>query len=275
MKRYILLYLIFIFVISGCTSDDESTQQQEILNNQLKQLQESYTSIEQKNKLLNEEIKKLKSVNSDLSDELIKLKKIELERISTLKEETGLVNIKDIDDSIVVELRYATENNFVDKQVYKVEMPLLQKDTALKLKKANDLVKKSGYRIKLWDGYRPFDVQKIFWELTPDKEYLADPSQGSNHNRGTAVDITLVDEALNEVEMPTGFDEFSNKAWRSYQNNSQEAQKNMELLTDAMVKSGFTTINIEWWHFNDKSAKSYPVLNIPLTDFKSKINVNY
>ncbi|WP_171038205.1 D-alanyl-D-alanine dipeptidase [Aquibacillus sediminis] len=264
MRNYIAI-ICTLFLLTGCQTNQETLQQQlDQLQEQNSQQEQENETLKQENEHLEQEVQRLNDENNQLTQ---KLEQFHRERISKLKEETGLVNIKDVDESIIIDLRYATDNNFVNQQVYPVEVALLQKDTAQKLKEANQRVKQDGYRIKVWDGYRPFDVQQVFWDLTPDKDYLADPSHGSHHNRGAAVDVTLVDEQGNEVEMPTGFDEFSERAWRSYQGNSEQAQKNMEYLTEVMVDSGFSTISIEWWHYNDSQAKSYPVLNEPLENF--------
>ena len=143
---------------------------------------------------------------------------------SSVLEIQGLVRVYDIDPTIVIDLRYATENNFTGKQVYPVSVCLLRKETARKLAAANAEFNKDGYRIKIWDAYRPPSVQKIFWELVPDERYVANPAQGgSRHNRGGAVDITLVDKGGREIEMPSDFDDFSEKA--SVKNPFMSAQK--------------------------------------------------
>lgn len=180
----------------------------------------------------------------------------------------GLVLVKDIIPDIEIELKYATEDNFTKTKVYPYDICVLQKSTAIKLKKANDELMKMGYRLKIWDAYRPLSVQKIFWELVPDSRYVANPNTGgSKHNRGTAVDVTLVDMNGNELEMPTGFDDFTEKAARSYGNISETARKNVELLTNIMVKNGFTTITTEWWHYNDSDSDRYGVLDVDLEEF--------
>src|SRR3990167_4865629 len=130
-----------------------------------------------------------------------------------IKEIDGLVRVQDIDPNIVLDLRYATENNFTGKKVYPVAVCVLRKEAAQKLAAANAELMKDGYRIKVWDAYRPPYVQRIFWNLVPDERYVANPDKGgSRHNRGGAVDLTLIDENGNELEMPTGYDDFSAKA---------------------------------------------------------------
>lgn len=179
----------------------------------------------------------------------------------------GLVPVADYDSTISIDLRYAGYNNFTKKPVYPVEVCMLQKNTLEKLIAANNEFKTHGYRLKVWDAYRPADVQKYFWSLVGDRRFIADPYlHGSRHNRGAAVDVTLIDEKGNELEMPTDFDEFSEEAYRNNPNVSAEAKKNVDLLTSVMKKHGFNTIETEWWHFDDSNADDYPIINIPLND---------
>ena len=179
----------------------------------------------------------------------------------------GLVEVRDIDSNIQVNLYYATEDNFTGKVLYPVEVCLLRRGTAEKLAAANAEFMRDGYRIKVWDGFRPQNVQHELWEIKPDPRYVADPAVGSNHNRGAAVDITLVDEHGNKLEMPTDFDDFEKEASRSYPAMSEEARKNMEYLTEIMVRNGFTTIQSEWWHFNDADIYDYDFQELTLEEF--------
>jgi len=227
------------------------------LSNTAQQLE----TMKEQNNALKRDIERLKNENGELKSQLHK------QKLLTLEVKTGLVKIEDVDDTIMMDLRYATENNFTGQKLYPVAVSLLQRDTANKLKIANERFKKDGYRIKVWDAYRPLDIQKKFWELNPNRLYVANPAYGSKHNRGSAVDITLVDQLGNELEMPTEFDHFSEKAWRSYAGNTPEAQRNMEYLGKIMEESGFIPNSAEWWHFDDSAWNSYPVLNIQLKDF--------
>lgn len=184
-----------------------------------------------------------------------------------VKEIDGLVRVHDIDDTIVIDLKYATGDNFTKKKVYPESVCLLQRKTAEKLAYANREFGRDGYRIKIWDAYRPLYVQKIFWDMVPDTRYVADPKTGSKHNCGTAVDITLVDLDGKKIDMPTGFDDFSDKASRLYRGNSKEVQKNLDYLTGGMSKNGFITIDSEWWHFQDENWDSYHVLDVKFDVF--------
>ncbi len=112
------------------------------------------------------------------------------------------------------------------------------------------------------------------WKEETDRIYVADPSVGSNHNRGASVDVTLVDQYGNDLEMPTGFDVFDETASRSYTGMSEDARKNMEYLTEVMVRNGFTPIQSEWWHFNDSEYKSYPFIDLSLEEWVNSYFAN-
>ena len=174
-----------------------------------------------------------------------------------------LIDVGKLSAGFAVDLRYATKDNFTGIKQYPSSICCLQEGTAWKLAAANKELMKKGYRIKIWDAYRPLSIQKKMWAVMPDSRYLANPyKNGSKHNRGAAVDVTLVDKNGRELEMPSGFDEFSNKASRNNPAMSAAAAKNLKLLTDAMTKSGFKTISNEWWHFDDAAYASYPLLDV-------------
>jgi D-alanyl-D-alanine dipeptidase len=185
-----------------------------------------------------------------------------------IKEVNGLVAVKDIDDSIVLDLKYASTDNFIGKKVYPVDVCILQKETANKLAKANEELKKKGYKIKIWDAYRPVYVQQIFWNLVKDSRFVANPAKGgSRHNTGAAVDITLVDMDGKELKMPSKFDDFSINAYRNNSKMDAEAKKNMDLLTAVMKKNEFVTIDTEWWHFEDSDFAKYKIVDVKLDEF--------
>lgn len=185
-----------------------------------------------------------------------------------VKEISGLVQVKDIDPNIVLDVRYATTNNFTGKKVYPSAVCLLRKETALKLAAANKEFMKDGYRIKIFDGYRPPRIQEIFWEMVPDERYVANPHKGgSKHNRGGAVDMTLVDQSGHEIEMPSGFDDFTLRAARNNPDMTPEAKKNVEYLTFVMSENGFIPLKDEWWHFDDKDWQSFPFVDVNFEDF--------
>jgi D-alanyl-D-alanine dipeptidase len=180
----------------------------------------------------------------------------------------GLVPIQEIDPTIVLDIRYATENNFTHKKIYPFAIGVLRKETAQKLAAANKEFAEKGYRIKVWDGYRPPSVQKIFWDIMPDDRYVANPYKGgSKHNRGGAVDVTLIDKDGKELEMPSGYDDFSSRAWPNNFAASAQARKNAAYLREVMTKHGFKTIDHEWWHFDDEDFKKFPLVDVTFERF--------
>ncbi len=179
----------------------------------------------------------------------------------------NLVDITKLDSTIAVELKYATKDNFLGDTLYSANICLLRRAVAERLVKVHQSLRQKGLGLKIWDGYRPLSVQKKMWKKLPDPKFVADPQRGSNHNRGAAVDVTLVDLEGNELEMPTDFDDFSEKARSAYPNVSEQAKQNRTILQDAMKAQGFLTISSEWWHFNDRDCKKYSILDIPLEKF--------
>lgn len=182
------------------------------------------------------------------------------------------VDIRKYIPDVEIELRYATNNNVTKRVLYENTNAYLRKGTADKLKEANNQFKKLGYRIKIWDAYRPTAVQKILWSKVSDNRFIANPNGGSNHNRGAAVDITLVDKSGKEIPMPTDFDGFSKLADKDYSDVDKEKVKNAKLLESVMVEYGFKSIYTEWWHFDDKNWKSYAVVDKVLED---TVNAEY
>ncbi len=180
-----------------------------------------------------------------------------------MADEAGFVNLKKYDYSIKLDIRYATENNFVKQKVYPSADCFLRKNVAHALSRVQNSLKMLGLRLKVYDCYRPLSVQKKFWEIMPDDRYVSDPKKGSKHNRGAAVDLTLIDKNGDEVEMPTPYDDFTEKAHRDYQGGSKLSLRHRKLLEDSMQKEGFTGIPTEWWHFDFKGWEKYPIEDIP------------
>ena len=156
------------------------------------------------------------------------------------------------------ELRYATENNFTGQVIYDFEDAYLRWGTVKKLMLVSRDLEELGLYMKIWDGFRPVSAQFVLWEVCPDPTYVANPTTGhSSHSRGNTVDLTLVDANGQEVEMPTGFDDFSPLANRDYSDCTDAAANNAQLLEILMEKHGFSGYYGEWWHFSD--TVSYPV----------------
>lgn len=166
--------------------------------------------------------------------------------------DSDFVRVKDYIPEVVTELKYATAGNFTGQPVYEFEDVFLRYGTVMKLKAVAGELAGQGLGLKIWDGFRPVSAQFRLWEICPDDTYVADPNKGySNHSRGFAVDLTLVDAEGKELEMPTAFDDFSAKADRDYSECTQAARENALLLEAVMEKQGFQGYWGEWWHFND------------------------
>ncbi len=179
--------------------------------------------------------------------------------------DTSIVWLGSVDSTIVTDVRYATTNNFTGKVLYPTSKVYLRKIVAEKLSEANEYLKKNyNLRIKIFDGYRPLSVQKIMWEIVPDERYVANPVKGSRHNRGAAVDITLIDSTGKELDMGTGYDNFTVKAHPGYKNLPVQVLKNRRLLRSVMMKFGFSPITSEWWHFDYKGWKKFSILDEPI-----------
>lgn len=176
-----------------------------------------------------------------------------------------LVELNRVIPTICLQIRYATTDNFTHHKVYDSARCFLRRGTALKLKGVQDELRAKGLGLKVWDGYRPLSVQKIFWALVPDERYVANPATGSRHNRGAALDLTLVHlENCGELKMPTPHDDLSLRAHRDYMNLPQEAIDNRKMLEDVMTRHGFIGLPTEWWHFDDSDWKRYPVMDVPV-----------
>lgn len=163
------------------------------------------------------------------------------------KKKTDFVDIQQIIPSVELDIKYATIDNFTHTKLYDTSKALLRKGTVDKLKKVADEVEKKGYRLKIWDAYRSPEAQLIMWNLVPDTRYVANPHKGySNHSRGSAVDLTLVDIHGSELAMPTSFDNFTAAA--------AQTNENAKYLKKVMLKHGFKSLATEWWHFDDKDT---------------------
>ena len=176
--------------------------------------------------------------------------------------DTTFVNLKDYSQDFVYDMKYATSDNFLKAQVYDCAECFLRLKTVKAIIKANEAFMKKGYKIKFFDCYRPLDIQKKMWAIVSNPSYVADPKKGSIHNRGGAVDITLVDLNGKELDMGTAFDHFGIEASHDYDNLSDEIKANRKLLRKVMKKNGFNTFESEWWHYNLKSGLKDKVSNV-------------
>ncbi|MFL0247580.1 M15 family metallopeptidase [Candidatus Clostridium stratigraminis] len=263
--RFFIIFLYLISIFTGCSMVEKPVKN----NDPDSAIVKPKPSIVEKPAVKQQEITKSINENPEFMD-IIKQSYSAYASDEPVKEIGGFVLLSSLDKDIVIDLKYATTDNFTKRVIYPNSVCVLKKNTAEKLVKANTQLEKLGYRIKVWDAYRPIYVQQIFWNIVKDSRFVANPKTGGSiHNKGCAVDITLVGKDGKELTMPSKFDDFSTNAYRTNSKISIEAKKNMNLLTKYMVDSGFTTINTEWWHFDDSDSKKYKAADINLEQFKN------
>ncbi len=183
-----------------------------------------------------------------------------------------LVEFASLDSTIHLDIRYATANDFLGTPVYSQARAFLQRPAAEALLRVQQKLKPLGYGLLIHDAYRPWYVTKIFWDATPaeDKIFVADPAQGSRHNRSCAVDLTLYDLATAKpIEMPGTYDEMSPRSFPNYPGGTSLQRWHRDLLRRAMESEGFAVYEAEWWHFDYKDWREYPILNVPFEKLDS------
>lgn len=177
-----------------------------------------------------------------------------------------LKEITEKDYNIALDLRYATTNNVMGQKIYDSPRCFLHQDALEKLEKAILLAEPSGFRIKIFDAYRPQAAQEKLWKIFPNPMYVADPKKGSHHTRGIAIDLTLVDKNGQEIDMGTPFDDFTETSHHGATNLSYQAAHNRYLLLGLMMSAGFDLNPQEWWHYQLFNPYTYPLLDfIPKT----------
>ena len=177
----------------------------------------------------------------------------------------GLVDLAASPDAPLLDIRYATKFNFTGEKLYPAPAAWLHRDAAAALSKAQAELRKLGYGLRVFDAYRPLSVQQKMWDLIRDERYVSNPAVNrGRHTRGTAVDVSLADLMGNPVPMPTGFDDFTDKAHRDSPDWTPAERANSQLLEKVMVEAGFEPFPTEWWHFDLKGWKNYPPLDLPL-----------
>lgn len=175
-----------------------------------------------------------------------------------------LVSVAALDQTIRLDVRYAGPDNFLGRPVYESAAAYLQRPAAAALVQAHRRLKDLGYGIVVHDAYRPWWVTWIFWEATPadKRDFVANPAHGSRHNRGCAADVTLYDLKTGKaVEMPSLYDEMSERAYPDYSGGTQRQKELREILRDAMEAEGFMVYAYEWWHFDYKDWRHYRIGN--------------
>ena len=182
-----------------------------------------------------------------------------------VKRRIPLVNVLSAAPQVKVEMRYAGSDNFTGKRIYSCDRCFLRPETAAKIAIAQWDLRKKGLFLKMWDCYRPLAAQRIFRSLVPDPRFVADPKTGSMHNRGSAVDVTLVDSEGKELEMPTGFDDFSPRAGHGERRLPAKVIENRRILAETMEKAGFKRLDSEWWHYYDGDGKG-EIIDVPFEE---------
>ncbi len=185
-----------------------------------------------------------------------------------------MVELKTIVPGIVYDLWYATTNNFMQRLMYPQNtiITFLRLPAAMALQKVQKELNQSGWGVKIFDAYRPYSVTVKFWELVKDERYVANPSKGSGHNRGTTVDLTIINlKNGQELNMGTDFDNFSDTAHHSFSNLSEDILQNRILLKTTMEKYGFKSYNEEWWHYSLPDAGKFELLDIEFKKLKKDL----
>lgn len=181
-----------------------------------------------------------------------------------------MINIKKMIPDIILDLRYAGKSNFMHTKLYPtLSTTYIREKAALQLDSVQQTFKSMGLGLKIFDAYRPYSVTEKMWMLVQDDRYTADPKKGSGHNRGTAIDLTIIDlKTKKELEMGTEFDNFSDTAHHAFQQLPALILKNRIQLKTLMEQFGFKALDTEWWHYSLPDAREYELLDIPFKDLR-------
>jgi zinc D-Ala-D-Ala dipeptidase len=189
----------------------------------------------------------------------------------TNNSDKALVDLEKFIPGVVLDIRYATTNNFTGERIYNVAKAYARSPVASALLKVQEQLKTLGLGVKIFDAYRPYKATVKFYEVYRDTTYVASPYRGSRHNRGCALDLTIIDlKTGKELRMPTEYDSFRKEAWPSTYVKDPVARKNRTLLINVMEKNGFRVNSSEWWHFDFKGWKNYEILDIDFEELENK-----
>jgi zinc D-Ala-D-Ala dipeptidase len=181
-----------------------------------------------------------------------------------IDENKRLVNLEEFIPGIVLDIRYATKDNFTGSELYDTSAAFLRYPAAWALRKIQERLSMHNLGLKIWDAYRPYSVTEHLWEYVRDSRYAANPRNGSRHNRGCAVDVTLIRlDTGDEIIMPTEYDDFTEKAHIDFTELPAEIIEHRELLREIMGRYGFTVLHSEWWHFDFNGWEGYELMDIP------------
>jgi len=180
-----------------------------------------------------------------------------------------LIELTELRNTIKLDIRYATANNFVGRPVYTEARAFLQRAAAAAVVRVHEKLREQGLGLVIFDGYRPWTITKLFWEVVPEdkRKFVADPAKGSKHNRGCAVDLSIYNLRSGKlIDMPSGFDEFTERASPNYTGGTEKERANRDLLRSLMEAEGFSVNPNEWWHFDYKDWEKYAIYDISFAD---------
>jgi len=201
---------------------------------------------------------------------LTPMKMAEYKKSIVANPDNELVNLEKFIPDLALEIRYATTNNFTGKKIYNLARAYARKPVAESLKKIQAHLKQQGLGLKIFDGYRPYSATVMFYETYHDTTYVASPYKGSRHNRGCAMDLTVIDlKTGNELPMPTEYDSFRKEAWPTTPVADPVIRKNRKTLIDAMEKHGFKVNDSEWWHFDFVGWQKFAVMDIDFEEMEN------
>lgn len=184
-----------------------------------------------------------------------------------------MVELTRLSKSIKLDIRYATDNNFVGRKVYPEARAFLQRPAAEALVRVHKKLKKQGLGLVIFDGYRPWAITKLFWEVTSEdkRKFVANPDKGSKHNRGCAVDLSIYERKTGKlIAMPSEYDEFTERASPDYKGGTDEERANRDMLRKMMEEEGFTVNPNEWWHFDYQNWQDYAIYDIAFSEIGKK-----
>jgi len=212
------------------------------------------------------------AIGSPVSDSSLPVIRTVAAYQKTIKNNSGkqLIDLQTFIPGIIAEMRYAAENNFMQQQLYPANaLALLRLDAAIALKKVQLELNQAQLGLKIWDAYRPYSITVKMWNLIKDERFVADPRKGSGHNRGIAVDLTLINLIdSQEIFMGTGFDHFSDTAHHGFKNLPDDVLAKRKLLKLTMEKYGFKALETEWWHYYFIPTDKYELLDLPFKAFQ-------
>ena len=194
---------------------------------------------------------------------------IEYHHLAALDSNNLLIDLQKTIPGISIDIRYSTVNNFTHRKIYSLARAYARRPVSDALLKVQEELKNQGVGIKIYDAYRPYSATLLFYEIQKDTLYVAAPWKGSRHNRGCSVDVTLIDlKTGKELKMPTGFDDFSEKAWPANMNLPWKIIQNRQMLINVMSRNGFTVYPQEWWHYDFHGWEKFDLLDIPFEELE-------